>query len=306
MGLKTFFFGALASVQEPARRDAQRGGKLLDHCDCWIALPALDLADIGSVNPGLERILLLTPAFRLAQTPHVRSKAKPNIHLENASAVQTLNLQTMSHNPLDCPVALRISAVTDSLQRQRVRETSSIDDIKRRVSDAAFGRPLVTNVLRGLVAEAIVASALEPEWNWCSEDYASWDFERADGLKLEVKQSAARQSWATTGPPSKCRFDIRARKGRWEGQDWVPEPGRNADIYVFAHHPLADGSADHRDPAQWTFYVVEAKRLPDAATMGLSSALVLGVRCSHEELSAVVSETARRFTNNAGLEPDFT
>lgn len=48
----------------------------------------------------------------------------------------------------------------------------TVDEIVARVSNAAFGRPLVTNVLRGQVVEAIVASALEPEWTWCAADYA--------------------------------------------------------------------------------------------------------------------------------------
>ena len=42
-------------------------------------------------------------------------------------------------------------------------------DIERRVSDAAFGNRLITNVFRGHVAEAIVAEALDPEWTWCSQ-----------------------------------------------------------------------------------------------------------------------------------------
>lgn len=70
----------------------------------------------------------------------------------------------------------------------------TVADIQRKVADAAFGRPLITNVMRGQVVEAIVACALEPECRWCAADYSSWDFDRADGVRLEIKQSAARQS----------------------------------------------------------------------------------------------------------------
>lgn len=69
------------------------------------------------------------------------------------------------------------------------------EDVIAKVTASAFGQPLVTNVLRGHVVEAMVALALEPEWRWCSGDYAAWDFERADGLRMEVRQSAYRQSW---------------------------------------------------------------------------------------------------------------
>lgn len=138
----------------------------------------------------------------------------------------------------------------------------SVSDIQRRVAEAAFGRPLVTNVLRGQVVEAVVAFALEPHWTWCAHDYAGWDFERSDGVRLEVKQSAARQSWATSDTPSPCSFDIAERKGRWEGSVWVAQPGRAAQVYIFAHHPIADATADHRDPMQWEFYAVPATKLP--------------------------------------------
>lgn len=55
-----------------------------------------------------------------------------------------------------------------------------------KVCDAAFGKPLVTNVLRGQIVEAMVAIVLEPDWQWCGADYAPCDFERPDGWRLEV------------------------------------------------------------------------------------------------------------------------
>ncbi len=126
-----------------------------------------------------------------------------------------------------------------------------------------------------MVVEAIVASALEPEWRWCSEDYSSWDFERSDGTKLEVKQSSARQSWATD-KPSACSFDIAHRAGRYEaGTQWIDAPGRNAQVYVFAYHPIFDETADHRDASQWEFYVLPTSQLPDTKQISLSSVQAL-------------------------------
>jgi len=146
-----------------------------------------------------------------------------------------------------------------------------IGDVIAKVSQVAFGKPLVTNVLRGHVAEAIIALALEPEWTWSSADYAGWDFERSDGLRLEVKQSAAMQSWST-GKPSRAIFDVAARTGYWEsGTKWIAEPGRPAHLYVFAHHSIYGDDADHRDPAQWQFYVVPSRALPDVKTLGLAT-----------------------------------
>lgn len=177
-------------------------------------------------------------------------------------------------------------------------QTPTVDDIQAKVSQSAFGRPLITNVLRGHVVEAIVALALEPEWSWCAEDYSSWDFERADGFRLEVKQSAARQSWATSDKPSACSFDIAERKGRWEGQVWIEEPGRAAQVYVFAHHPVASSEADHRDASQWIFYVVAARDLPSSRRLSLSAARALTSACSFGALGEKVRSVAAKLLND--------
>ncbi len=180
----------------------------------------------------------------------------------------------------------------EAISRQMLIPSST--DVQLKVAHSAFGRPLVTNVLRGLVAEAVVALALEPEWQWCAGDYSSWDFERPDGLRLEVKQSAAKQSWATSDIPSACSFDIAMRKGRWEGADWIGEPGRAAHIYIFAHHPIADSTADHRDPGQWRFYVVPTSELPALGRLSLKRLQRLGLAVSFMELASAVRLAADR------------
>lgn len=166
----------------------------------------------------------------------------------------------------------------------------SIKQIVERVSNQTFGKPLVTNVLRGHVVEAILAMALEPEWRWCAGDYSSFDFERGDGKRLEVKQSAARQSWA---PPAHGRvnpsFDIKERTGRWEGSVFIAEPGRTAHIYVFAFHPLLDSDTDHRNPAQWEFYPVLTADLPSIQRIGLGSVRHLACNAGFAEVKDAVS-----------------
>jgi hypothetical protein len=146
------------------------------------------------------------------------------------------------------------------------------DQIVARAADAAFGRPLIVNNLRGLVVEVIVDSVLSSEWIWCAGDWAGWDFEHADGTRVQVKQSAAKQSWtARPKQASSPRFDISSSTGHWEeGAKWVASPGRLAHIYLFAYHPILEDTADHRDPAQWTFYVVPTPDLPVAKTISLA------------------------------------
>ncbi len=160
---------------------------------------------------------------------------------------------------------------------------------------AAFWRKRITNIHRAIIVEAIVDIALRDRgWNWCAADYAGWDFQHEDGTRLEVKQSAALQSWNRT-EPSKPLFDIAPRTGYYkDGVEWIVAPGRPAQIYVFAHHPKTDEFADHRDPSQWRFYVLAEARLPDHKTIMLSSIKALDAStCLFGELADTV-EAIRR------------
>lgn len=172
-----------------------------------------------------------------------------------------------------------------------------VADVVARVSDAAFGRPLVTNVLRGHVAEAIVALALEPEWHWCAADYAAWDFQRHDGMRLEVKQSARLQTWAAN-PATKIQpaFDVRERTGRYEGATWVDDPGRSAHIYLFCYHDRSDAAADHRDPEQWHFFVVPTRQLPPVKRIAIGSVRRLANAHPFAGIKAEVSLVAHLLT----------
>jgi hypothetical protein len=173
-----------------------------------------------------------------------------------------------------------------------------IDQVVARASQELFGRPLVTNIVRAILVEAMLARALVDDWTWCSADYAGWDFQSSCGVRLEVKQSAARQSWAPQdAPASKSSFDIAARIGRYDGKVWIPEPGRAAHIYVFAHHPRIDPQADHRDPAQWDFYVVPTARLPDTRTISLTNVQRFVQPVGIDGVRAALAEAQQRLRN---------
>jgi hypothetical protein len=142
--------------------------------------------------------------------------------------------------------------------------------VRADVIEAMFGKPLVTNVFRSLLVEAMIARALGPQWRWCAADFAAWDLEHESGFRLEVKQSAARQSWSQPGGASSSpRFDIAYRKGRWDGPSWIEDRARHAHAYVFAFHPLTGEEADHRLAEQWRFYPVLTSALPEAASISL-------------------------------------
>lgn len=157
--------------------------------------------------------------------------------------------------------------------------------VRADVVEAMFGKPLVTNVFRSLLVEAMIAKALGPEWRWCAADFAAWDLEHESGFRLEVKQSAARQSWSQPGGGSSSpRFDIAYRKGRWDGPSWIEGRARHAHAYVFAFHPLAGEEADHRLAEQWTFYPVLTSCLPDAASISLERLGRLTTACAVTDL----------------------
>ena len=143
-------------------------------------------------------------------------------------------------------------------------ENPTVQEVLDAASFIAFGSPKIQNNFRAIVVEAIVKLALSPTWKHCSEDWNSWDFEHvSSGARLEVKQTAFRQSWKPPVLSKERRFDIAPRTGYWrEGTIWTDKVGRHADIYVFAINPVEDGTVDHRDPSQWRFYVVETSKLP--------------------------------------------
>jgi hypothetical protein len=160
-----------------------------------------------------------------------------------------------------------------------------VAEVVSRACHAAFGRPLVTNILRSMLVEAMIDASLPSEWTWCSADYAGWDFQHTNGLKLEVKQSAARQTWATQAiVASKCAWDIAPRTGYYIGAEWVSAPGRNADLYVLAHHPVVNDRADHRDPQQWRFFVLRTIDLPHVKQISLAAVRRLSSPVSFDDL----------------------
>ena len=97
---------------------------------------------------------------------------------------------------------------------------------------------------------------------------------KGDGSRLEVKQSAAHQTWSEPRSiQTRGAFDIAARTGYFSegGSKWEATPGRCAQIYVFAWNPIYGEATDHRDPGQWEFYVVPATALPEGQkTIALS------------------------------------
>ena len=120
-------------------------------------------------------------------------------------------------------------------------------------------RDLRSNVLRGVLAEWLVAKAVgatepPPEWS-------EFDVLTPAGVRVEVKSSAYLQAW-----PQRALSTIKFSGLRSQKLD--PETGYsglrtfNADVYVFCVQ-TAQSHADYDplDVSQWDFYVLPRSRI---------------------------------------------
>ena len=122
---------------------------------------------------------------------------------------------------------------------------------------------LVSNALRGILAEYLVAHALGLADTVRSE-WSAYDLLLPNGMKLEVKSAAYIQSWYQK-ELSKISFDIRkTREWNEETNRQSREMKRQADIYVFCllKHTVQE-TIDPLDVAQWEFYVLPTSVLDD-------------------------------------------
>lgn len=157
-----------------------------------------------------------------------------------------------------------------------------------------MGSDLLNNAMRGVLAEFIVARALDikggvrTEWDAC-------DLTTSDGIRVEIKSAAYCQSWAQRRLSS-IGFDIAPK---WPdtipANERVEKARRPADVYVFCllHHQDKE-SIDPMRLEQWTFYVLSARvldeRAPHQKSIALNSLLKLSpIRTAYEELRECVA-----------------
>jgi hypothetical protein len=157
---------------------------------------------------------------------------------------------------------------------------------------------LVSNSLRGVLAEFLVAQALgnadgtRREWDAC-------DLRTANGIRLEVKTTGYVQAWSqkTVSVPS---FDIAPKRG-WHADTntWEKAVCRASDVYVFALHAHRDrATLDPLDVTQWEFYVLPTavldSRCPIQKRIGLASLLKLNpVAATFAELANAIRATVQ-------------
>lgn len=158
---------------------------------------------------------------------------------------------------------------------------------------------VLSNRNRAIFAEFIVGVALDcvagsrNEWSSADLQYR--------GYAIEVKCAAYCQAW-TQQRPSPIRFSIR-KATRWDEEtgQFVGQPERCSDLYVFCVYTERESSAANvLNVAAWDFYVVPTSTINEelgvGQTVALSRIVPLAVRCGHTGLRRVVDDVIDAFT----------
>lgn len=123
---------------------------------------------------------------------------------------------------------------------------------------------LLSNAMRGVFAEFLVANILRIDVSGVREDWAKYDLTTRAGLKMEVKSAAYLQSWDQY-EYSAISFDVAPRyQFSEQGLPLPIQPERVADVYVLAllHHKIkhpeeGERGVDPLDVSQWSFFVLD-------------------------------------------------
>ena len=155
---------------------------------------------------------------------------------------------------------------------------------------------LDSNIVRSVLAEYIVASALE------ITDLPGEDFRQMwrpydlmfEGKRIEVKSASTVQTWNTRNKGN-FTFSIAPARVPDENGDYKEDAPlrRNSDIYVFC---IFDPESEDISPLNldaWTFYIVPTRvfdeKLPVQKTISINPLMKLNpVKCSFDELQDTI------------------
>jgi hypothetical protein len=158
---------------------------------------------------------------------------------------------------------------------------------------------LLSNATRGIVAEYLVARALDADPEGIRDEWAAYDLRTNGGTKIEVKSAAYLQSWYQS-KLSRISFVVPKTRAWNPSTNLLAEqPARQADVYVFALLTHQDKqTVQPLDVSQWVFYVLPTSVL-DRRTRSQHS-IAMATLCKlcersvgYHDLRAAVEEAAR-------------
>lgn len=169
-----------------------------------------------------------------------------------------------------------------------------------------FASDLSNNVLRGVLAEYIVAKALGIEIG-VRRSWEPYDLITPSGIKIEVKSAAYLQSWYHR-KYSTISFGIKQTKAYdSDNNRFADEVKRQADVYVFCLLKHKDkNTLNPLDLDQWEFYILEASVLNEKYSIrnsiGLANLQKLNpCKAGYEEIASCLEKMA---LSNAVRAPD--
>ncbi len=158
-----------------------------------------------------------------------------------------------------------------------------------------FGSDLSNNVIRGALAEFIVALALDIA-DGVREVWSPFDLLSKEDIKIEVKSAAYLQSWHQK-KLSSISFDI-GQSIAYDSttNEYDKESKRQADVYVFCLLHFTDKTnLNPLDLDQWEFYILSADILNEKhlnqKRLNLSSLLKLNpVKADYEGIAETIEK----------------
>lgn len=134
---------------------------------------------------------------------------------------------------------------------------------------------LLSNTMRGVLAEYVVAQALGIASDTVRTEWEPFDLRTQRGGRIEVKSSAYLQTWSQRAL-STIRFRVPSTRP-WDADSGLygTERRRQADIYIFAVLVHVDKlTVNPLDVSQWEFYVIPTDVINTA--FGTQKTLTLG------------------------------
>ncbi len=154
---------------------------------------------------------------------------------------------------------------------------------------------LLGNTLRGVLAEFIVASAIDV-LKKPREEWDAYDLVTKQGLKIEIKSSSYLQSWQQT-ELSKIIFGIKPTYALTDINQYSEISKRQSDIYVFCVLSHKDkNTVNPLNLNQWDFYILDTAilntKMPKQKTITLSSLLKLEpIQVKYNELKNEINKS---------------
>lgn len=170
---------------------------------------------------------------------------------------------------------------------------------------------LLSNAMRGVFAEFLIANILGIDVSGVREDWAKYDLTTRAGLKIEVKSAAYLQSWDQY-EYSAISFDVAPRYQFSEQGLLLPvQPERVADVYILAllHHKIkhpeeGERGVDPLDVSQWSFFVLDRSFLDHRTRSqhSITEASLMGLNVGpydYTQLRSVIDDYDSAFMSNS-------